>query len=377
MKICPNCGKPPIQEGLIQCHTCKVPFIEKSEIGLVLSKDDLDQISKNVITSKRFWIQLSLAIGILIVFGGVPAVTVISLHYANKSLQKSLYEFDERASNRLAAAYLDVTNRISIALQDYEQKADAQLAAAHEDMTNRIANEFEEPRIKEIVAQVAAMQASNLLNQQISPEIENFRTGTSNTLAQFDNSLQTFRKESTNALADVRTATEFALIVSKAQNDDAVAFNQLQQIANSGSSSFAQSANDIARTIIQEVETYARTMEPDTIVSFDWHTAGIDPSKASLQQLKDFYSSNSFDMQGRFNAVKQVFNNTRFPEQERFDYVALILQTDKSLRVRELCCDLMDTKANSHLNFTQMSSYLQWLMQNRSSLTNSSTTVTK
>ena len=121
MKICPNCGNPPIQEGLIQCHTC---------------------------------------------------------------------------------------------------------------MTNRIANEFEEPRIKEIVAQVAAMQASNLLNQQISPEIENFRTGTSNTLAQFDNSLQTFRKESTNALADVRTATEFALIVSKAQNDDAVAFNQLQQIAN-------------------------------------------------------------------------------------------------------------------------------------------------
>jgi hypothetical protein len=244
-------------------------------------------------------------------------------------------------------------------------------------MTNRIANEFEEPRIKEIVAQVAAMQASNLLNQQISPEIENFRTGTSNTLAQFDNSLQTFRKESTNALADVRTATDFALIVSKAQNDDAVAFNQLQQIANSGSSSFAQSANDIARTIIQEVETYARTMEQDTIVSFDWHTAGIDPSKASLQQLTDFYSSNSFDMLGRFNAVKQVFNNTRFPEQERFDCVALILQTDKSLRVRELCCDLMDTKANSHLNFTQMSSYLQWLMQNRSSLTNSSTTVTK
>ena len=180
-KICPECGKPPIERGLIKCHVCGVPFVEESEMGLKLSKSQLEQISKNLVNSWRFWICFSAVFLVALLIIGVPTVTVIGVHYATKSLNASLAKFNAQASNKLTTAYQDVTNRISTALQNYEQRADAQLAAAHQDVMNQIAKEFEEPRIKEIVAQVAATQASNLLSQQVSPEIENFRTGTSRT----------------------------------------------------------------------------------------------------------------------------------------------------------------------------------------------------
>jgi hypothetical protein len=79
----------------------------------------------------------------------------------------------------------------------------------------------------------------------------------------------------------------------------------------------------------------------------------------------------------RFNVVNQIFNSTRFPELDRFEFLASVMQKDKSMRVRELCCDLMDTKAKSHLNFHRVDFYLQWLTQNRASLTNNPATVAK
>lgn len=375
MKICPNCGKPPIEKGLISCHTCQVPFIEESERGLKLSKEELELISKSLVNSWRFWIKFSVAFLVALLVVGVPTVVVIGVHYATKNLNASLVDFNAQASNKLATAYQDVTNRISIAFQDYEQRADAQLAAAHQDIANRIAKDFEEPRIQEIVTQVAATQSSNLLSRKISPEIESFRIGTSNTLAQFDDSLKTFQKESTNALADVRAASEFAIIVAKAQNDDATAFDQLLLIANSGNSPFAQSALDIIRTIIEDVETDTKIKSGDAVVSFKWDLLGIDPNIAPLQQLKDLYSSSSTETVKRFNAVKQIFNNSRFSELDRFNFIGTVMQNDNSLRVRELCCDLMDTKANIHRSFASLNSYLQWLAKNRTSLTNNSSAI--
>ena len=344
-------------------------------MGLRLSGEELEEIAKRLVKLWRFWIQFCVAFIVALLLG-VPAVTVIAVHFATKRLSASMEEFNEQASNHLATAYQDVTNRIGTALGNYERKANDQMAAAYQDVINRIAKEFEEPRFKEIVVQVATTQASSLLREQINPEIEKFRAGTSNTLARFDNSLGIFQTESTNALAEVRSATEFALIVAMAQNDDAGAFNQLVQIASSGGSSFGASARDICGAIVVGVET--DVVAKQATVGWKWDVYGIDPDKASLQRFEDYYASAETDSMGRFNAVKQIFNSSRFPELERFDFAATVMQKDNSLRVRELCCDLMDTKAKSNLNFTRADSFLVWLAKNRQSLTNNPpTTVTK
>jgi len=132
-KICPKCGKPPIESGLIRCHVCQVPFIEESERGLNLSKEELELISKTLVNSWRFWFKFSTAFIIALLLVGVPAVTMIGVHFAMKWLNVSLEDFNKQASNHLATAYQDVTNRTAIALWNYEQKANNQLAVAYQD----------------------------------------------------------------------------------------------------------------------------------------------------------------------------------------------------------------------------------------------------
>jgi len=106
-KICPECGKPPIERGLIKCHVCGVPFVEESEMGLKLSKSQLEQISKNLVNSWRFWVCFSAVFLVALLIIGVPTVTVIGVHYATKSLNASLANFNAQASNKLTTAYLD------------------------------------------------------------------------------------------------------------------------------------------------------------------------------------------------------------------------------------------------------------------------------
>jgi CRISPR/Cas system-associated protein Csx1 len=55
----------------------------------------------------------------------------------------------------------------------------------------------------------------------------------------------------------------------------------------------------------------------------------------------------------------------------------MVMQNDNSSKVRELFCDLMDTKANIHLDFSSIGNYLQWFAQNRVRLTNNPTPTAK
>jgi hypothetical protein len=235
-------------------------------------------------------------------------------------------------------------------------------------MTNKIVSAFQEPRIKEVVAQVAATQASNLLSQQITPEIESFRTGTSNTLAQFDNSLQVFQKDSTNALADVRSATEFSLIVAKASCDDRGSFVQLLQIASDKNSPVSQSADSVATFIMESVN--ANTILWENQLYFKWELFGINPNTNSLQQFKDFYLAHSKEAPSRFYAIRQIFNDNRFSETDRYDFLGQVLQQDNSLIVVNEACSLIDKTAGLHFTIGAAPLYYQWIEKHRASFTN-------
>src|SRR6266700_390618 len=130
MKICPSCKKPPSDPRLIRCEQCHEVFVEAEEIPLRLSNDDVKRVAKHFVNLPAFWIPFLAALALLCfsVWKGVG-------HFAKKEAEKLF----------------------------------------NQEMTNRIKLEFQEPRIKEIVAQVASSEATNIIKSEISPAISKFQ----------------------------------------------------------------------------------------------------------------------------------------------------------------------------------------------------------
>ena len=203
--------------------------------------------------------------------------------------------------------------------------------------------------------------------KNLSEEASNKVTLAEQKLKDLDDSIQ----KANDSLKKLDAATEFSLLVSKAQNDDRAAFIQLANIGVSTNSPFAQSAKSLANTILHEVET--ETIIEDSTVTIHWDLYGRNPDTDSLEQLEEFYSAHPDSELIRFNVVKQIFNSSRFSELERFDFLAKVLRSDNNLKVMQLAVNLMTPKSKIRLNFIGIDSYLQWWAKNRSNFTNTPT----
>jgi hypothetical protein len=252
-------------------------------------------------------------------------------------------------------AEVTIKDWLSIKTSVAEATADAKTIA---DIKQQVVNQRATVDLVATEAQTAKNLSEEASNKVVVAEQE---------LKDLDDSIQ----KANDSLKKLDAATEFSLIVSKAQNDDRAAFVQLANIGSSSNSPFAQSAKSIADTIIQEVQT--GTIVDYSIVTIHWDLYGINPDTDSLQQLEQAYSNHSNSMWVRFNVVKQIFESSRFSELERYDFLAKVMQSDNSLKVVQLAVNLMTPKSNIRLNFMWTDSYLQWWKKNRSNFTNTPT----
>ena len=113
-------------------------------------------------------------------------------------------------------------------------------------------------------------------------------------LAQFDNSLQIFQKQSTNALSEVRLTTEFSLLVAKTLSDDYQAFEQVRQITFIAASPLRKTAANAVNVALTRAEI--ESLNSETLAPA-WNAIGIDPNTNSLDQLRQFFftqPNNSF-----------------------------------------------------------------------------------
>jgi len=300
MRICPKCHAQGIDENQEQCKNCHVRFINLADT-IYLDKAQLNEIAEDIIKNPRVLL-FTLLFGIAVVF------------FVN--------EYAE--------------SRVSKSIADMKEKTDAQLSAAYQDMTTKIAAEFQQQRVKDIVAQVAASQASNLLVQQISPEIDSFRSYTSNTLAEFDDSFQSFQKQSTNALADLRATTQFSLLVTKAFSDDYASFKQLLRISQDTNSAFKKEADKSYGTIYSRLLTEPGSFENSGV---DWKQNGIDFEKESFKQLaEDVQSSTNLTIGNEALLLRAVTQNERFPKYDRINLLISIMTNSPSITLRNEAC---------------------------------------
>lgn len=181
IKICPNCKRPQEDVRLLACPTCKVPFVVEiaqqrqpdpspEVIAKSLSAAQLERIADYIARSWKFRL-VFVAVFLIGVLLSVPTVIVISLHYANKAIQESLDSVNKETTRRFSFA----TNETTRQFQAFVETATNQMSSAYCTITNQIMVEFQEPRIRKTVEDVAGTQAKVILQEELRPTVESFR----------------------------------------------------------------------------------------------------------------------------------------------------------------------------------------------------------
>jgi hypothetical protein len=334
MRICPRCHAQQLDENQDQCKNCNARFINLAD-AIYLDKSQLNEIADDIIKSPRVLLTIVLFIVV---------VGFLVNEFAESKVSKSIAEMKE--------------------------KTDAQLAAAYKEITNEIVVGFQQPRIKDVMMQVAASQASNLLVQQISPEIGNFRSGTSKTLSQFNDSFLTFQKQATNALADLRSTTEFSLLVTRAFSDDYLSFVQLHKIEQDTNSVFKNEASRTHRTLTSRLAMAPANLDN---LNLDWKAIGVDLDKDSLKQLtQQVESEDQTTVDNRAILLRLIMQNERFPKFDRINFVISIMTNSPSITLRNEACYLLYKESNiNHALPEGISIFLEWWKTNGFKYTNS------
>ena len=352
---CQHCGRLVADSKAIVCPSCST-ILTHEEVGLSeLTHEQEVKISEMVIehlvNNRRFRTQILKSL----LFWILGAIGLLGVFFSF-SIWDSLQGLTATTNKRLAAVDLQTSN---------------QIASTEEKIRASIVQQFSDPRIKEIMADVAATQASNLLVQQISPEIDKFRTGTSNTLAGFNDSLQAFQIQATNELANVRKANEFTLLIAEAFGDNYEALEKLVQIQNDPSSQFQEIAS---KTIGSILARYAA--EPASFANMGYPLERVlktDLATNSLDQLKSYFVlAGSRFAPVRVYLLKYIYNESRFPKADRIDFAINIMSSDPSISVRNYACFLVDDEAKLGKVFG-MPSYISWWNENKSKYSNTST----
>src|ERR1039458_563635 len=180
-KICPKCKRPQDDERLVICPTCKVAFeMQAAEqqqaapsveaIASSLSAGQLARIAELIATSWKFRLVFVgvFAIGVLL---SVPTVILLTLRHANSEIEKGVQTVREDATRHFSSA----TNETTRQFQEFVETATNQISRAYRSITNHISEEFQEPRIRKTVEDVAGKEAKAILEAEVRPTVDSFR----------------------------------------------------------------------------------------------------------------------------------------------------------------------------------------------------------
>jgi hypothetical protein len=347
---CQHCGHLVAEAKAILCPSCDTLLGNGEETPAGLTHEQevkiCEAVSERLLNNRRFRMQIVKSL----LFWILGAVGLLGIFFSF-SIWDSLQGLTATTNKRLAVADLQTSN---------------QIASTEERIRASILQQFNDPRIKVIMADVAATQASNLLVQQISPDIEKFRTGTSNTLAGFNDSLQAFQTQATNELANVREANEFTLLIAEAFGDNFGAFEKLTQIQNDLNSPFREIAGKTVSSVITRYATEPATFENMT------YPFEFDPATNSLEQLKSYYITTGF-VPAKIFLLKNIYTQDRFPKADRIGFAIKVLSSDPSISLRNYACFLVNKEAKLGCVLDGISRYIVWWNDSKSKYSNIST----
>lgn len=294
MEKCKSCGKK-IKEGLVLCPSCESIIREAKEPQL--TSEQIKQIAKQV--KKKFYKTLILWIGILSAVYGL-----------------SLYQIWLRATDKMGNL-----------------------------LVQRINDEFELPKIRKTVNDVAKTTAKEMLTDEIQPEVIKFKAeielnvkkieklvnlaqsqvnNLTSKIEESNKKLETINKELNEAVKvnkDLKEIAHFMLTFIKAQSDDSEAYEQLARWGNNEeykSYPFREIAvntyESIRRSYIERVMPALRTVI--------WKK-GVDPKTFTYDDFKYYFKN----MPPSFHAdlVRLILENRNLSEEKKMELLVDVL----------------------------------------------------
>ncbi|HEG44186.1 MAG TPA: hypothetical protein ENH94_09080 [Phycisphaerales bacterium] len=222
----------------------------------------------------------------------------------------------------------------------------------------RIEEEFEQPAIKATVQEVAAERASFLMTKQIAPEVTKFKAEITSVSKEVEQ-IETLISDAKIAIDEVRTISNFSLLLINASNDDRDSLDALHKIADMDNNKFQEIAD---RSVMQIFTSLEATDRLEIIVHWKEYY-NLDPVSASLTEFINVF--NKCEIICRPTLLKAIWEQERFPKVERLDFLQKTIATTQSLRTLNRACRLINKEAKIDKNFFSSDLYLKWWEENR------------
>jgi tetratricopeptide (TPR) repeat protein len=187
-KKCKNCGTA-VEDTAKICPSCSnLAFEETTKFKL--SQDQILELAKSVSENlakkpRVLWgVTWRVALLVFALLGIPGAITGWNIwssfeNFAlttTNNIESKFRLLDQSSSNQIVMAYSGITNDVAVKFESFKRYASNQIVSAYSAVTNQIVEQFQEPRVKQTVENVAKGEARTILENEVRPVVEEFHT---------------------------------------------------------------------------------------------------------------------------------------------------------------------------------------------------------
>ena len=216
-------------------------------------------------------------------------------------------------------------------------------------LVNRISQEFEEPRIKETVQEVAATNAERMLLEQLRPEIRKFKA-----------EVETSLKETLELIASARDQLKLIELQNAAYYGSRKAFVALTELASRDDSLGIKARNSV-ENIETELELMLYSSVPGLSLILRWTLDGKDILAGELSTHHLFIEG----LESRFFQKEHIPAMMRYilekPKNEILKEAKRVLETSDYLPACAATCEILRKKLGDKAEFLAFDDWIKVL----------------
>ncbi len=203
-----------------------------------------------------------------------------------------------------------------------------------------------------VIVELVAKEAKE--TKELSEELANKNEIAGKKLEDIDKTVQ----KASDTLTELEAILEFTATVTDAQNDDRQAFDKLKAWAEDKTYQFSQRAQRAWKTILDE---HASGMY-ESGFSIPWRK-GIDPSKLTLQNLKQNYDKEAIYLRPAF--IEYIWKREDFSKKERMQFLIDVIKNDQSLKAVEYAGRYFAMAADLKIKPLAVEHFTKWWDENK------------
>jgi hypothetical protein len=166
--------------------------------------------------------------------------------------------------------------------------------------------------------------------------------------------------KASGTLSEIQQTMEFITTVSLAQSDDK-SFDKLKSLADDKSNQFYLRAGQAWVTILDQHSAPFFTAG----FTFPW-VEGVDPSKLTLQDLREGYDSLLPQLKPAL--LEYIWNRQDFPKKDKIGFLADVLKSEQSLKALEYAGRYFTQGAGLQLKPLAVEVMLDWWAKNQNNI---------